>query len=94
MALRDIALLHYFGFAQKSQRPELTTLVYLALLYWLIPGLLKLMQLDGVAMLFLPPVSARPLVSIAVICLHLSVIGFLLFKRWRRRMRPQPVDAV
>ena len=39
-AVRDIALLHFFSLSQRPQRAVMATMIYLGLLYWLLPSLL------------------------------------------------------
>ncbi len=53
-ALRDAALMHCFAFARQPRRVVATTLLYLALLYGLLPWLLKAFGAHALASLLLP----------------------------------------
>ena len=86
LAARDIALLHYFSFAPNARRPEIAILICLALLYWLVPGLLNLMGLPMLATLVLPPVTSQPLVSVSVAAIHFTLIYWMMTTRWRGRL--------
>jgi hypothetical protein len=86
-ATRDLALLHYFGFAVDARRAETTTLIYLGLLYWLLPALLRPLDLDLLATLLLPPLLDRPLLSATIGTVHVAAAGVLLYGRWRARMQ-------
>ena len=86
LTARDVALLHYFAFSADARRPELAMLVYLALLYWLVPGLLRLLDLQILAKLVLPPVMAQPGFSLLVASAHLILVLWLLRTRWQGRL--------
>jgi len=53
-AVRDAALMHCFAFARQPRRVVATTLLYLALLYGLLPWLLKAFGAHALAGLLLP----------------------------------------
>jgi len=93
LALRDISLLHYFSYSPATRRPELTALIYLALLYWLVPGVLKLVGLEILAHLVLPPLETHPLVSTVIVSIQVLGIGYLLTRRWQQRTRIFDIDT-
>ena len=84
-ALRDASLLHIFAFARQAKRVEAVTLLYLALLYWLIPALLDAMGAQSLASLVLPNVFAEePGLAIAAIALQAAIAMAIAAWRWRR----------
>ncbi|HTN27120.1 MAG TPA: hypothetical protein VL180_04990 [Burkholderiales bacterium] len=84
-ALRDAALLHIFAFARQPKRVEAVTLLYLALLYWLIPALLDAMGAESLARLVLPNVFAeKPGLAIAAIAVQSAIAVAIAALRWRR----------
>jgi hypothetical protein len=84
-ALRDAALLHIFAFARQAKRVEAVTLLYLALLYWLIPALLDAMGAELLASIVLPNVFAeRPAFAIAAIAVQAAIAVTIAAWRWRR----------
>lgn len=85
-ALRDIALLHFFSLGPRPQKAVMATLVYLGLLYWLLPSLLGAADLDAVAAWLRPSPGSRPLVSISAGLLNAAVAIALVAWRWRQRL--------
>jgi len=84
-ALRDAALLHIFAFARQPRRVEAVTLLYLALLYWLIPALLEAMGAESVARIVRPNVFAEGATgAIAVIAAQAALATTIAAWRWRR----------
>lgn len=83
-AVRDAALFQFFTFARQPRRVEAATLFYLALLYWLVPGLLSAVGAGAVAAFFLPPLAERPVFSAAVIAAQAGIVIGLALWRWRR----------
>lgn len=89
LALRDIALLYYFSFAKNVRNAGTTAIVYLVLLYWLLPALLASMNLTPLAQLVFPPMNDSPLLAIVVSIAQAGLAGWLAATRWQQR-----VDAV
>ena len=58
--IRDAAIFLVFSLARAPRRVEATTLLYLALLYLILPGVCKLASADTLGALVLPPVFERP----------------------------------
>jgi len=85
-ALRDIALLHFFSLGARPQRALMTTLIYLGLLYWLLPSLLGAVGLDALAPWLRPSPTVQPMVAIAAGLLNAAVGVGLVVWRWRSRL--------
>jgi hypothetical protein len=82
--VRDVAIFLLLGFSGQSKRPEVTAVVYLLVLYLVIPWLLKLLSLESLTAFFFP----RPDMSMAL-AIGGSMVGpvvmlVLLFMQWRR----------
>ena len=58
--IRDAAIFLIFSLARAPRRVEATTLLYLALLYLILPGVCTLASADTLGALVLPPLFARP----------------------------------
>ena len=87
-AVRDAALLHIFAFARQPKRVEAVTLLYLALLYWLVPTLLGAMGAEVLARIVLPNVLAGESgFAIAVIAVQAALATTIAAWRWRRNYR-------
>ncbi|MGE0384025.1 MAG: hypothetical protein AB7Q97_04795 [Gammaproteobacteria bacterium] len=85
-ALRDIALLHVFSYAARAQRAEATTMLYLALLYWVIPGILDLAGAVSVSVLIRPPPDQSSLAGLAALLSQDVALWWLAAARWQRRV--------
>ena len=86
LALRDIALLYFFSFSDKRRNVEVAVIVYLGMLYWLIPALLSVMGLGLVANLILPPLLSNPTLALVVAALQAGIAAWLAIARWRKRL--------
>jgi hypothetical protein len=86
-AVRDAALLHIFAFARQPKRVEAVTLLYLALLYWLVPTLLHAMGAESLARIVLPNVFAPSGPPTAAIAAQAALAATIATWRWRRNHR-------
>lgn len=84
-ALRDIAILHFFGLGWRTGRALMTTIVYLVVLYLILPGLMSSLGLEAIARLFWPNLTGQPLFAIGIGVVN-AVTGLgLVALRWRER---------
>lgn len=81
--IRDAAIYHYFSFAKQPKRTELTTLVYLGLLYWLLPALLSAMDASFLAQLIMPMTSGEMQFSLFVMLAQGGIASGLAGWRWQ-----------
>lgn len=81
--IRDAAIYHYFSFAKQPKRTELTTLVYLGLLYWLLPALLNAMDASFLAQLIMPMTSGEMQFSLFVMLAQGGIASGLAGWRWQ-----------
>lgn len=83
-ALRDVALMQAFTYARQPRRVAATTVVYLALLYGLLPWLLRALGADALAGLLLPLGNdATGFTTLAAAAQAAVAVGFAVW-RWRR----------
>jgi hypothetical protein len=61
---------------------------YLALLYVILPWLLKAAGWSGLAELFLPPALEAPGKAAGIAAVHLAAAAALVAWRWRQYQRP------
>jgi hypothetical protein len=83
-AARDGAILVFFASAAKPRRVEGATLLYLALLWWVVPGLLSVMGLASVASLVNPFLTLSGTTAAVVMGTQAAVAAWLAAARWRR----------
>lgn len=81
---RDVLLIHYFQLAEDPKRATATCLLYLLLLYWVIPGLFLVMQLPNISALFFPS-AVKSFVNPATLsaCLQIGLLSVLIRLRWK-----------
>jgi hypothetical protein len=73
LMLRNLALLNWLSLRSRTQRAEVTTLVYLALLDHILPGLLRIVGLPAIAGLLELPLFDRPWAAVGIAVLHAGV---------------------
>lgn len=84
--VRDIALLCYFSFRGRTQRAAQTTLVYIVVLYGLLPKVLDLIGLEGLRQFVLPRIFDTPGFAVAVFFVQAALASALAVHAWRRAM--------
>jgi hypothetical protein len=86
-ALRDAALMQAFAYSRQPRRVAATTAIYLALLYGLLPWLLKALGAHDLAGLLLPLLPLQgppsPFETLAVAAQAALAVGVAVW-RWRR----------
>jgi hypothetical protein len=83
-AVRDAALMHCFAFARQPRRVVATTVLYLALLYGLLPWLLKAFGAQALAGLLLPFSIEYSGPNTAVAAVQALIAVGIAAWRWRR----------
>ena len=81
---RDVLLILFFNFAKERKRADLTALIYLAILYWLIPSILAAMGLTGLLSVFLPFGAGNPMLSIMSGLVQTVVLFVFIVGRYRK----------
>jgi hypothetical protein len=92
LLVRDAAILLFFAFAKQARRVEATALLYMVLLYWLLPGLFQMAGLDTVAEIILP-LLIRPGVGSLIACAQAGIAIVLCVARWRKNYAQTGVPA-
>ncbi len=86
--VRNLAVLFYFTYGSTTKRVESSTIICLALLYWVVPSILESMSLLKVSWFFSPPIWERPILSSLIIAVHILIVGALCLQRYRERIAP------
>lgn len=87
--IRNLGLLYFFSYAEHHRRVETTTIIYIAIFTWLLPAILETSGLLYASWAFRPPAWDKPLLSIAIIAVHVVVVGALCLQRYRQRITPK-----
>ena len=85
--LRDIGIIHFLTMDGRAKRALLSTLVYFAVLYGILPVILFSAGLKGAIPLLVPSPVGHPLVVILPVLLQVGLIGGLIAWRWRKLAR-------
>jgi len=80
---RDAGIFLFFAFARQPRRVEAAVVFYLAMLYWVIPGLATLADWKWLAEFLLPFLHPSAVVAIGVAAIHAGIGMALLAWRWR-----------
>ncbi|HEY5790329.1 MAG TPA: hypothetical protein VIX81_06870 [Gammaproteobacteria bacterium] len=81
--LRDLGLLGLVSLRGRSRRPEFATVIYLLVLYFVVPWLLDAVGAGQLTALFWPRADLAPAWAVGAAALGPGVLGVLLW-RWRR----------
>jgi hypothetical protein len=85
--IRDAAIFLVISLARAPRRAEATTMLYLVLLYLILPGVCKLASADTLGALVLPPIFERPVFANVVLAVHAAIAVGLVVYRWRRSFK-------
>jgi hypothetical protein len=85
--IRDSAIFLVFSLARTPRRVEATTLLYLALLYLILPGVCQLASANTLGALVLPPVFEQPVFANVVLAGHAAIAVGLVVHRWRQSFK-------
>jgi len=84
--LRDIELIHYFNFSKNPKKALSTAVLYLFLLYMLLPLLFSALHLNSLLPLFLPSWGQNTLLAFIGIVVQLGLLSALCYKRWQENL--------
>jgi hypothetical protein len=86
--LRDTLILYFFTYGISKRRVETSTIICLAMLYWLIPSIIESSGLVKTSWLLRPPMKDQPLMSATIIAVHVIFVAILVLRRYRQRIAP------
>lgn len=84
LLIRDVAIFLGFMLSPAPRRAEATTLLYLGLLYLVLPNIGLALGSPPIKMFFLPPIPTQPWVAAAILLGHVSIALVFLAYRWRQ----------
>lgn len=80
---RDIAILLFLNLSDNKKRADMTALLYLVVLYGLLPGILAAADLDGVVPAFWPVYKDATIINSTILIAIQAVVAFILLRnRW------------
>jgi len=80
--LRDIGVFIYFNLAQKHARADATAMVYLVLLYLLLPILFSVVGATTLNNLLVPITTSSVMLTALSGVVQCGVLGWLIYQRW------------
>lgn len=87
LAVRDAGLLAFFALGPRARRVEAATLLYIVLLWWVIPGLLFAMGLTAIATFVLPFGYLDGWQATLIAGVHAAIAWSLVAWRWVRAQK-------
>ena len=87
LAVRDCAIYVFFALSPRARGPEGATLLYIALLSWVVPAVLAVAGMGAVARLLMPFGSMNGGQASLVMGVQVAIVGVLVAWRWRGRQR-------
>jgi len=81
---RDLVLFNFFNLGERTKRADILVLLWLSILYGLIPGIFMLLKMEAVTALFWPRNDYGLLSCIAAFC-QLFAAWRLTLTRWRNK---------
>jgi hypothetical protein len=85
VGVRDCLLLVFFALAPRGRAgPEAVTLLYIALLSWILPAVLAIAGMGAVAKLLMPFGAFNGWQAALVMGVHVAIVAALIAWRWRR----------
>ncbi|HAD04689.1 MAG: hypothetical protein A2091_01690 [Desulfuromonadales bacterium GWD2_61_12] len=85
--LRDLALLLYLNLGRVPRRADMVAVLYLGLLYGVIPIIFATLDLDRLTLLFWPRWDMAPLPTVLAPVGELGLVAWLLIRRWQTQHR-------
>lgn len=86
---RDLALVLYFHFSEKTERAVLTALIYLGILYFLLPSFVRILDLPSLLPWFLPNGDGTILSAGLPAFVQAMVMWTIVARKWRHRIDPK-----
>lgn len=80
--VRDVLLIHYFNFSANIQRVFGASMIYLFLLYALIPALLSALHLSHLNVMFVPSWGQNTPLALVSVFVQIGIVGYLCLKHW------------
>lgn len=85
--LRDLGLLLFLNLGRSPKRADMLTILFLVLLYGVIPMIFKALELDVLTGLFWPRFDFSPLIILSAGLIEAGLVSWLLVKRWNSSTR-------
>ena len=82
-AIRDVSLIIYFNISNKRGRADLTAMLYLLVLYYLLPLLFSVAKSSIGFALFVPLNTEYPVITVISAIVQAIIIILLSMRRWR-----------
>ncbi|HEY6837544.1 MAG TPA: hypothetical protein VI389_02255, partial [Geobacteraceae bacterium] len=86
---RDLALILFFNLGSRRKNPDMLAILWLSLLYGVVPAFFAVLKLDQLTQLFWPRVDLHPLVSLLAGTGEMLVVAYLVRQRWERGLTAQ-----
>lgn len=82
---RDLAIVLYFHFSEKTERASLTALIYLGILYFLVPSFVRVLNLHSLLPWFLPTGGESVVGGGLPAFFQAGLMWLVVVTKWKRR---------
>lgn len=80
---RDVAILLFLNLSDNKKRADMTALLYLVVLYGLIPGIMIVSDLDGIVAAFWPTYKGATIINSTVLITIQAIVALIMLgNRW------------
>ena len=87
LVARDCGIYVFFALSPRARGPEGVALLYMTLLWWILPGVLAIAGMGAVAKLLMPFGSMNGWQASLVMGVHVAIVAGLVAWRWRKWQR-------
>ncbi len=84
LVIRDILLVHFFYFSNNPKRAALSAVLYMVLLYFVIPSLLVAIHANALTGMFLPSPKKLDLLGWTGLSFQICLLAWLVWRRFSR----------
>jgi hypothetical protein len=81
--LRDVGLLLHANLGANPRRADMVTVLYLTMLYGVVPGIFAMLDLDALTAFFWPRTDLSPLLVVIAPLAEALLVATLVVRRWR-----------
>jgi len=92
--MRDICIILYVNFSEYKKRADITALLYLAILYGVLPAIFSMLGMDSLNVLFRPGLAGDNIaITAGAALLECMVVFWMMRQRWKTAVELQEKET-